>query len=381
MSIYIPDDLPPVVRNAMARVVRRLPCPGKVLARKGSRVDAEEIVASAYMPADQQVVNVARALAIAPERVERAMRRELGNKVATGEVLARLGGRSCVAPVSGVIAAVDTDMGYVTIAPDPKLIELKASVAGFVMDLQPYESVTIETPAVQVFGAFGVGEERFGVLHLLVTDPADVVLPDQITPRSAYSIVIAGAAISAAALRRAVKEQVRGVIVGGIEEHELRAFLSMPDQRGWRVQGGAWHFPHGTGALDPGLTLIVTEGFGVRPMSKPAFDVLAEQNGHEALVEGITSLRRPLVRPRVVVPMQRSADVQLEVERPKLRPGAYVRLLGDEYLGQVGRVRAVPVTPRRVGSQVLTSVVEVALRQDETVVLVVPRTAIEVLAV
>jgi hypothetical protein len=381
MSIYIPGDLPPVVRSAMARVVRRLPYPGKVIARKGSRVDPEEIVASAYVPVEPQVVNVARALAIAPSRVERAMRRERGNKVAAGETLARLGGRTCVAPVGGVIAAVDAETGYVTIAPDPSLVELKAAIAGFVMDTQPYESVTIETPAVQVFGAFGMGEERFGVLHLLVTDPNDVVTDEMITARSAYSIIIGGASITAAALRRAVKEQVRGVIVGGIEEHELRAFLNMQSQDVWRVRGGSWRFPAGAGQHDPGLTLIVTEGFGVRPMSAPAFDILAEQTGHEALVEGTTVLRQPLVRPRVVVPIQRASEVQLDGERPPLRPGAYVRLLDDEHLGQVARVRAVPLVPRRVGSQALVPVVEVELRQGEAMPLVLPRSAVEVLAV
>lgn len=384
MSIYIPGDLPPVVRNAMARVVRRLPHPGRVLARKGSRVDAEEIVATAFVPAEPRIVNVARELVIAPSRIERSMRRELGNKVTAGEVLARsggLGGRACYAPVTGVIAGVDVETGYVSIAPDPTQYDLKAAVSGFVMDVHPYEGVTIETLGLQVYGAFGVGDERFGVLHLLVTDPAEVVTAERITTRSAYSIIIGGAAITAAALRRAVKEQVRGVIVGGIEEHELRAFLSWQSQQGWHIRGGDWSLPGKPYAADPGLTLVVTEGFGVRPMLAPAFDILAAQNGQEALIEGRTALRRPLARPRVVVPISRGSDVQLDAERPLLRPGATVRLLDDSHLGQLGRVRAVPSTPRRVGSQAMVAVVEVELTDGEPQILLVPRTAVEVLAI
>jgi hypothetical protein len=361
----------------MARVVRRLPYPGKVLARKGSRVDAGDTVAQAFVPAQPHVVNLARALALPPARVERALRREVGNKVNAGEVLARSGARVCVAPVGGQIAGVDTETGYVTIAPDPELHELKAAVAGFVMDVQPYEGVTIETLALQVFGVFGLGLERSGVLRLLITDPAEVISADQIDARSRYSVIIGGAGITGSALRRAVEQEVHGVIVGGIEEHELRAFLGWQGQGGWRARGdGATLGP----VADPGLTLIVTEGFGTRPMSAPAFEMLASRDGHEVLVEGRTSLRRPLVRPRVVVPIGRAADVQLDAPRPLLRVGASVRLLDDAHLGLVGRVRALPPGPQRVASGALVAAVEVELLHAEPSRLLVPRTAVEVIA-
>lgn len=378
MSIYIPGDLPPVVRSAMARVVRRLPAPGRVTARKGSRVGADEVVATAYLPSNPQLINVARILSIAPAMVERSLRRERGNKVLAGETLARVGGRVCEAPMGGKIVDVDAETGYVTLVPDPQQYELKAALAGIVMETNPYESVTIETLAAQVFGAFGLGEERAGVLRLLVTDPGEVVTPEQINRRSAFSIVIGGAAITAAALRAAVDSEVQGVIVGGIEEHELRAFLGWQNQQCWRQR------PDGAFLAGPelslGLTLLVTEGFGVRPMSAPAFDILAAQDGQEALIEGHTTLRQPLVRPRVVVPISRSAETRLDVERPPLRSGAAVRLLDEEHLGQVGLVRAVLPGPQRVASGALVAAVEVEAGPDK-LLLTLPRSAIEVLAV
>src|SRR5436190_1184588 len=189
MSLYVPTGTPPLVTNAMARIERRLPHPGEVLVRAGQRVEPEIIVTRAYLPGTPQIVNLARALMIAPALVERAMVREVGNKVAQGEVLARssrVGGRVCISPVGGKIEAVDSETGYVTVSPDPTVYELQATVRGLVMEVIPNQGVRIETPAAQVYGAFGYGPERSGALQLLVADPAEPIQPDKITAKSAY---------------------------------------------------------------------------------------------------------------------------------------------------------------------------------------------------
>ncbi|KPV54203.1 hypothetical protein SE17_05200, partial [Kouleothrix aurantiaca] len=236
MSLYVPTGTPPLIGSAVARIERRLPSAGEVLVRQGQRVEPEEVVAKAFMPGVPVIVNLARALSIAPSIVERAMVRELGNKVNQGEVLARssrIGGRTCLSPVSGKIESVDTETGYVTISPDPTTYELQATVRGLVMEVMPNQGVVIETPAAQVYGAFGIGKERAGVLRLLVTDPAEPIRPELIDARSAYAIIIGGSGITAAGLRRAMQEQVRGVIVGSIDEAELRAFLGWNSPAIW----------------------------------------------------------------------------------------------------------------------------------------------------
>jgi hypothetical protein len=382
MSLYVPTGTPPLISGAMARIERRLPNPGEVLVRMGQRVEPEEVVARAYLPSTPQIVNLARALMIAPALVERAMRREVGNKVAQGEVLARssrIGGRTCLAPVSGVIAAVDTETGYVTISPDPVAYELQATVRGLVMEVIPNQGVRIETPAAQVYGAFGFGHERSGVLRLLVTDPSEPIRPEMVDARSAYAIIIGGSGITAAALRRAVQEQVRGVIVGSVDEAEVRAFLNMPSVGGWRTGSGSWQFPAPPPGQTYDLTLVVTEGFGSRPMSSPLFELLAQHDRQEALIEGITRLRGPMQRPRVVIPLSsRTVGIQLEPPRPALRPGASVRLLDDEHLGQVGQARVVAPAPRRLPSRVRAVAVEVQLEDGGS--LLMPRTDVEVLS-
>src|SRR6266540_692077 len=379
MSLYVPTGTPPLINSAVARIERRLPSAGEVLVRQGQRVEPEEVIAKAFLPGTPVIVNLARALSIAPTMVERAMAREVGNKVVQGEVLARssrIGGRSCLSPVSGKIESVDSETGYVTISPDPVIYELQATVRGLVMEVIANQGVVIETPAAQVYGVFGIGQERSGVLQLLVTDPSEAIVPDQINAKSAYAILIGGSGITAAALRRAIKEQVRGVIVGGIEEAELRAFLGWDSVRDWRAGSGTWQVPTSTGGQQYDLTLVVTEGFGTQPMSVPLFDLLAAHDRQEALIEGLTRLRGPMQRPRVVIPLSsRTSGIQLDPPRPQLRAGASVRLLDAAHLGQIGQVRTVSSAPRRLSSRVRALAVDVVLEDGTTILL--PRTDVE----
>ncbi len=381
MSLFNPEGTPATVSSAMARIERRLPYPGEILVRQGSRVEPEDIIARTLKPTPPQIINVARSLGIPPAQVYRAMRREKNNKVNAGQVLARtpgLLGRSCLAPVGGMIVDIDGETGYVTIAPDPVEHALQAAMRGLVMEVIPYEGVVIETLAAQVYGAFGVGEERSGVLRLLALEPSDIIRPEQIDARSAYAILICGAAVSAAALRRAVAEQVRGIIVGGIEERELREFLGWQGVEGWQTGQHSWQLPSPRQGLDPKLTIVVTEGFGVRPMSQAVFDLLSSQDRQEALIDGQTSLRRPLRRPRVVVPLARGGAAQVEPPRPQLRVGATVRLLDADHLGQTATVRALPAAPRRVASGARLLAAEVL--PEGGAPLWLPRTCLEVIA-
>jgi hypothetical protein len=380
MSLYNPEGIPPVISSGMAHVERRLPCPGEILIRKGERVEPEDPIARAFVPAPPHIINVAQALAIRSAQVPRAVRFKVGDKVRQGESLARRGalrGRSCVAPVEGVVSAIDTETGYVTIAPDPEEITLAAALRGIAMSIQPYRGVTIETPAAQAYGAFGVGHERGGVLRLILIDPTEMVKPEHIDARSAYAILVcSGAGITAAALQRALHEQVRGVVTGSIDEQELRTFLEWADHERWYTGAGSWQFPDTRRAPDPGLTLLVTEGFGSQPMSPPIFDLLSSQDRQEALIEGTTHLRFPHTRPRVIVPLARGSGAT-EPPRPPIEPGVQVRLLDTAHMGQVASVRAVSSFPRRVASGVSAEAVEVVPEGAEP--LWVPRTAVEVL--
>jgi hypothetical protein len=377
MSLYNPEGTPPIIPTGMARVERSLPYPGEVLVRTGGRVEPEDIVARAYVPAPPHILNVAQMLAAPASRIARLVNYEVGSRIEEGEELARSGWRTCSAPVTGQVSAVDTTTGYVTITPEPETFDLHAALRGIAMEIQPYRGVTIETPATQIYGVFGLGIERSGVLRLLVTDATEIITAEYVNVRSAYSVIIGGAGITAEALRRAVAEQVRGVVVGSIDERELRDFLQTSGRALWHTGSGGWQFPQPRQAGDPGLTLLITEGFGAQPMSQAIFDVLSARDRQEVLIEGSTTLRQTQQRPRLIVPTARGSGT-MERPRPQIAPGAQVRLLNSTYLGQVATVRAVSSVALRLESGVRTPAVEVAVEGAEPVW--VPRTAVEVLA-
>ena len=370
MSLYVPSGASPLIPGALARIERRLPHPGEVVVRVGQRVEPDDVVAQAFVPAAPQIVNLARALMIPPSRVKRTLLHEIGAQVAQGVPLARstrFGGRVFLAPVNGVLASVDETTGYITIAPEPTRYELLATVRGVVMEVIPYEGVRIETPAAQVYGIFGIGASQYGVLRLLVTDPAEPITEEMINPRSAYAVVIGGSGISAAALQQAVQQQVRGIIVGSIDEAELRAFLGAAGYTAWVIGPPNWQVP-ATPPPPGDLVVIVTEGFGNRPMSQPLFELLASHDGKEALVEGSTQLWNGAQRPRVVIPLStRTAGLSIEAPRPAVRPGALVRILHQPYLGALGQVRTISSAPQRLPSRVRTPAADIALEDGSMV--------------
>lgn len=368
MSLYVPSGASPLINGALARIERRLPHPGEIVVRVGQRVEPGTPVAHAFIPAAPRIMNLARMLMIPTSRVKRSLLHDIGAPIAQGAPLAqtgRFGGRKCLSPVSGVLAGVDEATGYITIAPDPVRYELLANVPGVVMEIMPYEGVRIETPAAQVYGIFGIGTSQYGVLQLMVTDPAEPITPDKINARFAYAIIIGGSTISAAALERAVQEGVRGIIVGSIDEAELRAFLGVEGYAPWDAGPPNWSLPSSPHSAD--LVVIATEGFGNRPMSRPLFDLLASYAGKEALVEGATCVWGDVRRPRVVIPLTtRAAGVSIDAPRPAVRPGALVRVLHQPRLGQSGQVRALSLAPQRLPSRVRTQAAEVVL-EDGTI--------------
>jgi hypothetical protein len=166
--------------------------------------------------------------------------------------------------------------------------------------------------------------------------------------------------------------------VGGVDEAELRDFLGWADGQGWGVGVHSWQWPDPASTPDPKLTILVTEGLGARPMNPAIFELLSAQDRQEALIEGVTRLRRPLRRPRVVIPLTRSSGAQMEPARPAVRPGATVRLLDHLHLGQSAQVRSLSSTPRRVGSRISVNAVEVVIKGEAPFWL--PATCVEALS-
>jgi len=328
--------------------VLELPLAGEVLVRVGNRLEPDDIVARTLLPARGQRFAVARALGIAERDLPACLLVEDGAEVACGQVVARFGRlrqRVWRAPIAGVLSTTEAAQGYLVITTAAQKFELKAHLKGFVIAVEPYRSVTVQTAAAMVQGAFGLGGGQHGVLRTAVTAASDELLPEMIDERFALSLLIGGGTIGAEALARAVELHVRGLIVGSITAETLQKFLGQASDAAYDVGAIGWHFPPAAARRDFPLTLVVTEGLGRLAMCPRAFELLTSHDGWEAYMDGRTCLHGPQMRrPQVVIPVTRAnpADIQAESDAEQLTPGSQVRLLGSDHLGQIGLLIGLP---------------------------------------
>ncbi len=375
MPHRFPDGLPAVIPSVVTHLERWLPAPGEIMVRKDSRVEPDDLIGQCSVQGEPVMIDVSGTLGIAPRDVTRQLRRKPGERVTFRDLLARRRGRSLLAPVSGTITAVDEATGFVLLNPDPAPASVSAAIRGMVVDVQPQRAVTIASPAAVVQGVAGFGGEQWGVLRLLVTDPADVITADMIDARSAFEVVIGGAGITTEALRKARQEQVKGIVVASIDAEQLRDFWGDRFLGNWTqlLQSGT-----GVSLVEDGPTLLLTEGFGRHPMSRRGFDLLARYDRQEVYLDGMTRLRAPQRRPRLLIPLARLADGTPTPEPLRqVRVDDDVRLLDEAHLGVSGRVQSLNPNGRLPsGARAATAMVQ--LEHGEWIE--IPQQAVEVIA-
>jgi hypothetical protein len=385
VTVYYPSFRPVVSPLTLVTQVRELPLAGEVLKRVGNRVEPDEVVGRTLVPARGQRFAVARVLGIEEKDLPAAVLPEDGADVQAGDVVVRVGRlrqRTWRAPLSGSLSTAEAASGYLVITPPQQTFELRIPLKSFVLAVEPYRSLTVQTPAALIQGAFGFGGEQHGVLRAAVTGPGDELLPEMLDDRFAFSVVIGGGSVGAAALTRAAAMRVRGVIVGSISEVALRAFLGYAGDADWAVGGSGWLFPPDPGRRDFPLTLMVTEGLGVRPMNRPAFELLASYDGADVALDGRTCLHgSQLRRPQMIIPLTRADPSQIakEEDAEHLTLGVAVRILSADLLGQVGLIVGLPQRPRALACGARYLVAEVRLTDGEVVD--VPLENLEVLGV
>jgi len=355
------------------RVRRVLPISGEVLVSSGEKVEARQVVARTFMPGDVTPVNIANQMSLSPSEVAGAMLKNVGDPVTKGEVLARSKGMfgffktEFAAPTSGTIESISDVTGQVMIRGAALPVQVLAYAGGTVVDVLPQEGVLVEADVAFAQGVFGVGGEAFGPLKVVCASPSEDLTPDRITPDCKGAVVVGGARIHEAAVRRAVELGVSALIGGGIDDADLKAILGY--DLGVAI----------TGSEKIGLTLIITEGFGDIAMADRTFALLKKHAGADVSVNGATQIRAGVMRPEIVIPLADAAGVGAVQEAHGggfLEVGSQVRIIRDPYFGILGKVTALPHQPTVLGSGSSARVLEVACADGKTVI--VPRANVEI---
>lgn len=360
---------------AVIRRFRRLPIKGEVLVSVGDAVEPSTVVARANLPGIMQAVRVASALSVDPSDVPGLMKVKIGDAVTEGQILAEAKSffgmfkSDCKSPVAGTIETISATSGNVGVRQAPIPIEVTAYVKGTVAEVTPQEGAVIETHGALIQGIFGVGGERVGKLMTVTRSTEDTLTDAMITPEARGAILVSGAGVTGAALRKASETGVIGIVAGGLIDKDLIEFL------GYDIGVAI------TGHENINITLVITEGFGMIGMAARTFALLKSLDGKMGSINGATQIRAGVIRPEVIVPGDGPPAGAAQAAKPdefELAIGAPIRVIREPYFGKLGKVSKLPPELVTIDSGATVRVLEADLADGSKVT--VPRANVELIA-
>jgi len=356
---------------------RRLPLKGTVLAEEGAWVGPSDTVAQAALPGIMQTVKVAARLGVEPDEVPGLLTVQVGDSVRRGDIVARTKGlfglfsSEAKATTDGTVELVSNITGNVGIREAPTPVEVQAYVPGRITRVLPDEGVEVTAHGALIQGIFGVGGERRAPIRIVSPDSEHTLGADDIDASMAGKIIVGGANITGAGLRKAADSGVLGIVVGGIVDKDLVEYL------GYDIGVAI------TGHEDIPLTLVLTEGFGTIAMARRTFDLLRSLEGREASICGATQIRAGVIRPEVIVADEAPETAgagEAETEPDfTLAEGTPIRIIREPWFGVLATVVGLPHQLVKVESGAEVRVLEARLATTgETVT--VPRANVEIVA-
>lgn len=352
---------------------RRLPLKGTVVVKTGDSVKAEDVVARTELPGNVQPVKAASILGVHQQDLREFMLKKEGDPVEKDEIIATsksffgLFKSHCRSPVTGTVESVSDVTGQVILREPPVPVEVDAYIDGVVNEVMPDEGVMVEAEGSFLQGIFGVGGETVGLIQVATKGPEEELTSDHFTSDHAGKVVIGGSLIRIPALRRAVEVGARAVVVGGIDDQDLRALLGY--DLGVAI----------TGQEDIGCTVVITEGFGEMSMAHRTFDLLGAREGMKASVNGATQIRAGVMRPEIVIPLTDKAQMSDKTADASegLQIGSPVRVIRMPYFGALGVVTELPPELQVLESEAKVRVLKVKFDSGEEALL--PRANVEML--
>ena len=308
-----------VIHMTTIRREQQLPVPGAVLVRMNERVQAGDVLAEAEPAARYYNLDLARALGVSAKEAVQHVRRERGERVDAGDVLAGPAGvtrRTLRAPSAGEVVGLQD--GRLIFEGRGSVVALRAAFAGVVVGTDGVQSVTLEATGALVQAVWGNGKQDTGVMRQIASTGGDKLEPEQFDLSLRGAVLLAGMCSDPSALQQAAELSVRGLILGS-----LAADLVPVARR--------LSFP-----------VLVTEGFGEIPMNSAAFSLLTTNVGREVTVDGRTGGPYSLQRPEAIIPLPAARQVALPDEVVLINPGVRVRVVQAPHMGAVGVVREIP---------------------------------------
>jgi hypothetical protein len=303
------------------------------------------------------------------------MTKKEGDAIEKGEVVAikkfpiiRSWSTTCKSTVEGSVESISGITGQVLLRGLPIPVEVKAYLRGEVTEVLPGEGVVVSCTAGFVQGIFGIGGETSGTIQIVTPDNTTVLSEQLISPELKGKIIVGGSLVTADAMKKAIEAGVKGIVIGGFDDKDMRDFL------GYDIGVAI------TGSEDIGITLVVTEGFGQINMAEKTFELLKAHEGQMACINGATQIRAGVIRPEVVIPASGESITgsdDKEATMSGLAVGSPVRVIRHPHFGRLGKVVNLPSPLQKLESESLARVLEVEFDRGERAL--IPRANVEML--
>ena len=360
-----------VLHHAKVEKSRRLPIKGEITKQVGDLLKPEDVVAKTDLPGNVQMLKVANVLNIGPADVPDVMLVGEGGIVKKGQMIAETKGlfgffKSDVkSPIDGTIESISDVTGQIVMREAPIPVEVDAYMYGTVKEIIPDEGVIVEADAAFIQGIFGIGGESRGTMEILVTNREQELTADLLNEAHKGKIVVGGSFVSLETYKKALTLQIAGIVVGGFNYYDLEEILGY-------TLGVAI-----TGSEDLVTSLILTEGFGNIRMGSRTFDLLNKKDGKFVSINGATQIRAGVIRPEIVIPLQKNEIPETSVHKSDDRgigKGSLVRIIRAPYFGKMGEVVSLPPELQQMESETMVRVAEVKI---DSGVLNIPRANLE----
>lgn len=355
---------PVILENGSFVIERLLPQSGEVLVAVGDELTPEQVVAQSEAVEQTITLYVASELGVDNKSLSKYITKSVGSTIKKGDVIARVrrGLRTATvkSPTDGKLVAIDDTNGTVVLTTAMGRRELYSLVSGKVEQVIPGRGAVVRTSGTRLYGISGFGSEAIGPLVVGTDRPDRELTSDNVSDSWKGSVVLAGMTAGVPALNRLREVGAVAVIMGSIPEGDLRRFLTdgQMDRSGfWNpvtaIHGDLYH-----PAIESSLVIILTEGFGRRPMHERVFSVLQEHEGMATSVSARVSVGETLARPEIYLTEEVDNGTVVDDE---LCDGRLVRLVDSGVVSIPGEVRGEPyVRADRYGVRRVMADVEVA---------------------
>lgn len=347
-----------VENDAIVRLKRSLKGKGVFNVAKGQEVTPSDILGTASVSSGYRVIKLARMLEVSPRETGKYLKTTLGKRIYRGELLASRKGfmfskqKIVTSPTDGILDFINPETGDIKLTLLPKKQDLLAGVYGIV-DAIDKGQIIIRTQASVVRGMFGTGGVRDGMLQV-ISKRDELVNKSKISAKLDGKILLGGSLIYKDFITSAISEGVNGIISGGINARDYKG-----------MAGGRLIFPKKFDT-DIGISIVVCEGFGSIPIGEDIYSFLSKYDGKFISIDGNKSIiylpsfesdSMIKIRKTSLKPFEDSNLISYDEAVSKvfeIKPGCKVRIVGNSYAGEQGKIIAMDKTETLLPSGIKT---------------------------